>query len=142
MRCKSSASAYAAQRRRKPSADAMVPARPVRDALHDLRRKGIGLRQVAKLANVSRQTLVSVMNHTTKRVRRSTARRIAHMSIQHAPGAVVSSWQTKRMLRMMVSEGFNAQAITQAIPALKRQRHTCRAATELALSSLCHRLTA
>lgn len=97
-----------------------IDAAPVREHIADLRRSGVGLTRIAKLANTSLSHIRALVSTdpsgqpTTVRVRPSTADRILAIeasAASSAPGARVDATGTRRRLQALMAIGWPLQAI-------------------------------
>jgi len=97
-----------------------IDAAPVREHIADLRRSGVGLTQIAKLANTSLSHVRDLVRTgpdgqpNTVRVRPSTADRILAIeasAASSAPGARVDATGTRRRLESLMAIGWPLPAI-------------------------------
>jgi len=89
----------------------LVPTTDLRVTIQTLRAKGIGLKQIARLAQVSLFTISSVASGRSRRVRRNTAERIRTIRPVRAASAKVSAWRSRRLVEALVAEGYSIETI-------------------------------
>lgn len=93
----------------------MVDAAPARAFLRELRTKGIGKAQVARLTGVSEWTVWQIRSGQRTKTKRSTLEKILKCSPRRADGVYVTSWWAKRQIKAMLAEGYSAERISRLI---------------------------
>lgn len=89
----------------------LIEAEAVRDRLRELSAAGVGTRRVAKLAGLSRTTVMHITiglrgREPARRVERRVAEAIFAVPFEHAPHAVLDGVGTSRRLRALVAMGW------------------------------------
>jgi len=133
---------YRAQLRTHPCP--LVPTQPI---IQHIRRRlrGLGFRQVARLAGVHCDTVRRILKGRARHIRQATARRItAIRAKRRAPGADVSSWRTRQLLKAIAAEGWTREDICRMTgrsqSALRCDQPRVKVATAEAVEDLYRRL--
>lgn len=136
--CRSAESCYQARRAqaRARGEAAWVDAGPARAHIATLKAQGVGLRQIAALAEASFRTVQAIQNGRP-RVTRTIEARILQTKPVLAGAVLVNSYRTFDRLRILLKEGYSVAQLTrwfQVRPSrLRRQskRVTARRASEV-----------
>lgn len=112
--CRSVESCYQAMRAqaRARGLTAWVDAGPARAHIASLKAQGVGLRQVAALADVSFRTVQAVQNGRP-RVTRSIEARILQTKPVVAGAVLVNSYRTFHRLRILLQEGYTVAQLAR-----------------------------
>lgn len=89
-----------------PWAAPFVPAQSVRDRIEAFAELGVGYKRLAELAGVGHTALFQVKSGARLRIRRETEAKVLAVPLvpDLAPGALVSSDETKRLLRVILRQ--------------------------------------
>lgn len=83
--------------------------------LFQLRAKGLGYRQVAKLAGLSPRTVVAIGNGSQEWIELDTERRILECQPILAHGTQITGWREWRLLDSLRTEGFSDSEIARRL---------------------------
>lgn len=147
-RCMPCRAASAADRQARRSAQAwpIVEADAAREYLLTLQRRGIGAPQAAKLAGVSEHEIRAIRSGERRRIRRTTADRVLAVRPVLAFGQRVPSWPTRRLLQVLLREGYTRRELAQRLglnrlPLSRHDEHTT-VETALRVQAFYRRVTA
>jgi transposase-like protein len=105
--------------------------------LLELQSGGLGLRQVARLSGVSRDTLRRIRTGEARSIRVGTVHAICGVRPTLAPGVRVSSRQMRRRLRSLLSYGYSRHEIARLVGLGRlRRRAAVRAKTAARVEAL------
>ncbi len=83
--------------------------------IETLRRSGVGTRQIARLAGISRTQVGDIAAGRTHYIRRVTEAAILAVDAQLAPGALIDAGPTWELVERLVAFGITRKRIGQAI---------------------------
>ncbi len=116
----------------------LVDAAPARRHLRKLSRRGVGYKQVADSACVSRTSVAKVLAGTKRQLRADSARRILEVTAEAiADHATVPAKRVRRLLRKLLEEGFTQSELATRLgskaktPALQVGKSRVLASTQL-----------
>ncbi|MGH9129005.1 MAG: hypothetical protein ACRDY2_08575, partial [Acidimicrobiales bacterium] len=107
--------------------------------IDQLRSSGIGARQIARLAGISRTQVTDITAGRSQHIRRATEAAILAVQAQAAPGALVDARPTWILIERLLAAGLTRKRVAQAVTGrdtttslqLGRARITARAASRV-----------
>lgn len=141
--CRAANAAYVATQRRCPTGS--TDATAARTHLASLARAGLGSRQLAHLAGLSRSTIRAVLDGTSASLRPATAATLLGLAPILAHGTRVPGTKTHRFLDSLRREGFTRREIAFHLGARSQQlqlHHTVTVRSALRVATLYSRLAA
>lgn len=126
--CRAAQAAYMREemrRRRRPGpkTPSAVPAGETRTHLQDLRVAGIGVRQIAAVANVSFSVVQDVLHGRRKRIRPGTRDRLmAVMPTSHAAGTLIEAGPTLERIERLVAAGWTRADLGRLVHGERRRQ--------------------
>jgi hypothetical protein len=111
--CRAANARYEQQRARERAKcmAGVVDATPARRHLRRLQRRGIGKRQVARLTGLSLATVRAIRSGRARWVRPETVLSVLQVHPCLAPGQVVPSGATRRLIRALLVEGIDRTSV-------------------------------
>ena len=117
--CRAAASRYETHRaleRLKGNGNGLVGTTHVRSHLMKLSLRGVGLKQVAKIARVSRTILSKIRQGERNNMRAQSAKRVlAVTAFDLAAAATVPAGRTWQRLNWLLEQGFTRQALARKL---------------------------
>lgn len=118
--------------------------RPVDEAHKIIRRlitAGMGLRQISAVAGVGFGTILRIWYRQQPTVQRSVVERLTRTITERAPGDLVSSWRSQRLIDALLAEGFNPAKLRGLIRCPLKLGPRVKIRTERRLELIHQRLT-
>jgi hypothetical protein len=148
--CKAASARYRAELRRKgaacvyPDPSEQLPAARAELRLAELRARGVGYRQAARLAGLSDRFVLEVRAGKVATVRADTMSRILAIPFALAHGQHVMGWRTARLLDSLEREGYTKTRIAHALGRRSRSlqigRRRCTVKNALRVRTLWNRV--
>jgi hypothetical protein len=124
---------------------AVVSTIPARQHLLQLQQQHVGLDQASSLSGLSLRLLQRVRSGQQRAIRIETSRRILAIPHTPAPGTLVTAWQVKRWVRVLLGEGFTRRTLAHRLglktPRLSLHTKHVTRRTEQQIARLYRRLT-